>query len=187
MPRPPRRIVWAALALFVLLGMTFGLAFVPLGSMNVVVALTIAGAKGLIVAFVFMELARGPAMKWIFAGTGFFWVMFLFGLTMIDYLTRNGLAERVLRHDARIKRPLRARVRILRDTPRSRIDRASPVEGRSNLFGGLGDDPEATLIAIVGGPDPGKVDWHPSVIEAARKTGLSVDDEGKLIVAEAAE
>ena len=23
------------------------------------------------------------------------------------------------------------------------------------------DDPEATLIAVVGGPDPGKVDWHP--------------------------
>lgn len=49
------------------------------------------------------------------------------------------------------------------------------------------DDPEATLIALVGGPDPGKVDWHPSVIEMARKTGLSVDDEGHLIVAEAAE
>lgn len=49
------------------------------------------------------------------------------------------------------------------------------------------DDPEATLIALVGGPDPGKVDWHPRVIDAARKTGLSVDDEGRLIVAEAAE
>jgi quercetin dioxygenase-like cupin family protein len=54
-------------------------------------------------------------------------------------------------------------------------------------FRNASDDPEATLIAIVGGPDPGKVDWHPSVIEAARKTGLSVDDEGRLIVAEAAE
>jgi len=43
------------------------------------------------------------------------------------------------------------------------------------------------LIAIVGGPDTGKVDWHPSVIEAARQTGLSVDDEGRLIVADAAE
>lgn len=49
------------------------------------------------------------------------------------------------------------------------------------------DDPEATLIAIVGGPDPGKVDWHPSVIAEARNTGLSVDDEGRLIVAEAAQ
>ena len=48
------------------------------------------------------------------------------------------------------------------------------------------DDPDATLIAVVGGPDPGKVDWHPSVIEAARATGLDVDDEGHLIVEQAA-
>ena len=54
-------------------------------------------------------------------------------------------------------------------------------------FRNAGDDPEATLIAVVGGPDTGKVDWHPSVIEAARQTGLSVDDDGKLIVAEAAQ
>src|ERR1700747_3122349 len=52
-------------------------------------------------------------------------------------------------------------------------------------FRNASEDPEATLIALVGGPDPGKVDWHPSVIEAARKTGLSVDDEGRLIVAPA--
>ena len=54
-------------------------------------------------------------------------------------------------------------------------------------FRNAGDDPEATLIAIVGGPDTGKVDWHPSVIDAARQTGLSVDDEGRLIVADAAQ
>jgi quercetin dioxygenase-like cupin family protein len=54
-------------------------------------------------------------------------------------------------------------------------------------FRNAGDDPEATLIAVVGGPDPGKVDWHPSVIEAARRTGLSVDDEGRLIVVDAAQ
>lgn len=54
-------------------------------------------------------------------------------------------------------------------------------------FRSASDDPDATLIAVVGGPDPGKVDWHPSVIEAARQTGLSVDDEGRLIVADAAE
>ena len=49
------------------------------------------------------------------------------------------------------------------------------------------DDPEATLIAVVGGPDPGKVDWHPSVITEARKTGLAVDDDGNLVVDQAAE
>ena len=54
-------------------------------------------------------------------------------------------------------------------------------------FRNAGDDPEATLIAVVGGPDPGKVDWHPSVIDSARKTGLDVDDEGHLLVDQAAE
>lgn len=54
-------------------------------------------------------------------------------------------------------------------------------------FRSASDDPDATLIALVGGPDPGKVDWHPSIVDAARKTGLSVDEDGKLIVAEAAE
>ena len=54
-------------------------------------------------------------------------------------------------------------------------------------FRNAGDDPEATLIAVVGGPDPGKVDWHPSVIDAARKTGLAVDDDGHLLVDQAAE
>ena len=36
-------------------------------------------------------------------------------------------------------------------------------------------------MAIVGGPDAGKADWHPSVLAEARKTGLSVDEEGNLI------
>lgn len=54
-------------------------------------------------------------------------------------------------------------------------------------FRNASNDPEATLIALVGGPDPGKVDWHPSVIDAARKTGLAVDDDGHLLVDQAAE
>ena len=49
-------------------------------------------------------------------------------------------------------------------------------------FRSLTDAPDALLMAIVGGPDAGKVDWHPSVLEEARKTGLSVDDEGNLII-----
>src|SRR6202034_4118336 len=50
--------------------------------------------------------------------------------------------------------------------------------GFRNLAGGT----EALLMAIIGGPDAGKVDWHPSVVAEARKTGLSVDDDGNLIV-----
>jgi quercetin dioxygenase-like cupin family protein len=49
-------------------------------------------------------------------------------------------------------------------------------------FRSLTDAPDALLMAIIGGPDAGKVDRHPSELEEARKTGLSVDDEGNLII-----
>jgi quercetin dioxygenase-like cupin family protein len=49
-------------------------------------------------------------------------------------------------------------------------------------FRNLSDRPDALLMALVGGPDAGKVDWHPSVVAQARKTGLAVDDDGNLIV-----
>jgi mannose-6-phosphate isomerase-like protein (cupin superfamily) len=44
------------------------------------------------------------------------------------------------------------------------------------------DDADALLLAVVGGPDPGKPAWHPSVLDAARATGLEVDEEGNLRV-----
>ena len=53
-------------------------------------------------------------------------------------------------------------------------------------FRNLSDRPDALLMALVGGPDAGKVDWHPSVVAEARKTGLAVDDDGNLIVAKPA-
>ena len=42
------------------------------------------------------------------------------------------------------------------------------------------DDPEALMLAVVGGPDAGKPAWHPSVIDRARDAGLDVDDKGNL-------
>src|SRR5215471_20818615 len=73
---------------------------------------------------------------------------------------------------------------------RLRLDEGDIVNVPIGIYRGFrnaGDDPDATLIAIVGGPDPGKVDWHPSVITAARATGLSVDDDGRLVIADAAQ
>jgi len=73
---------------------------------------------------------------------------------------------------------------------RLRLDEGDIVNVPIGIYRGFrnaGDDPDATLLAIVGGPDPGKVDWHPSVIEAARRTGLSVDDGGRLVIADAAQ
>ena len=53
-------------------------------------------------------------------------------------------------------------------------------------FRNVSNHPDALLIAIVGGPDAGKVGWHPSVVVKARKSGPSVDDDSNLIVAKPA-
>ena len=90
MPKPPRALVFAWLGLLALLALTLGMAFAPLGKGNIAVALSIGAAKGLIVVFVFMELARGHPLKLIFAGAGLFWLMILFGLSFTDYATRTG-------------------------------------------------------------------------------------------------
>jgi mannose-6-phosphate isomerase-like protein (cupin superfamily) len=39
---------------------------------------------------------------------------------------------------------------------------------------------KGVLLTLIGGPDPGKVDWHPSVLEAAAATGLHRDAQGQL-------
>lgn len=90
MARPPAGILIAWAALLGLLLATLGLAYLPLGTGNIAVALGIATAKGLIVAAVFMKLAGPPSLRWVFAGAGLFWVAFLFGLSMTDYATRTG-------------------------------------------------------------------------------------------------
>jgi len=45
-------------------------------------------------------------------------------------------------------------------------------------------DERAAMFAILGGPDTGKVAWHPTIIAAAKETGLSIDEDGKLLRAE---
>ena len=90
MTKPPRNILSAWLSLLLLLLATLGMAYVPLGSGNLLVALTIATAKAAIVLFVFMNLLRGPSLIWIFAGVGVFWLTLLFGLSWTDYATRSG-------------------------------------------------------------------------------------------------
>ncbi|MGE0253027.1 MAG: cupin domain-containing protein [Alphaproteobacteria bacterium] len=41
-------------------------------------------------------------------------------------------------------------------------------------------DAPGLLNSVIGGPDTGKVLWHPSVIDGARATGLEIDGEGNL-------
>ncbi len=39
-----------------------------------------------------------------------------------------------------------------------------------------------TLLTLIGGPEAGRVDWHPDVVDAAAETGLARDADGMLEV-----
>lgn len=79
-------LVWAAL--LILLGLTFILAYMPLGTFNIVAALGIAAIKVGLVAFLFMGLGRSSPLIRLASIVGILWVIVLFALTLSDSLTR---------------------------------------------------------------------------------------------------
>ena len=76
------------LVLLLLLGVSVFTAYLPLGSWHPLANFGIAALQATIVFAVFMRLREPPAIKQVFALGGFFWLIFLFGLGAIDYLTR---------------------------------------------------------------------------------------------------
>jgi cytochrome c oxidase subunit 4 len=78
---------WAALML--LLALTTGLAFVPLGAVQLGVALAIACTKAILVLLLFMELKACNGLVRVFACAGFFWLLIMIALTSADYTHRT--------------------------------------------------------------------------------------------------
>jgi cytochrome c oxidase subunit 4 len=78
-------------ALLVLTGLTVGVAYLDLGLLNTVIALTIATAKALLVVLFFMHVRYSHRLTWVFIGAGVFWLLLLLVLTLSDYLTRGWL------------------------------------------------------------------------------------------------
>jgi len=80
-------------ALLVLTGVTVAIAYLDLGILNVVVALSIAGVKATLVVLFFMHLKYSHPLSKVFwiAGLLFFAILMVF--TMNDYLTREWLAQ----------------------------------------------------------------------------------------------
>jgi cytochrome c oxidase subunit IV len=77
-------LVW--LALLILLGLTFGVAHIPLGGFNVVIGLVIAGIKVTLVIVIFMGLGNSPSLIRLAAAAGVFWLTILFVLTLTDVI-----------------------------------------------------------------------------------------------------
>ena len=55
-----------------------------------IVQFAIAAIQTSIMFVLFMRLKDPPALKWVFGISGFFWLLFLFGLSMTDYSNRRG-------------------------------------------------------------------------------------------------
>jgi cytochrome c oxidase subunit IV len=76
-------------ALMVGTAITVWVAFFDLGPLNNVVMLGIACAKALLVVLYFMHVRWSTRLTWVIAGSGFFWLLILFSLTMADYMSRG--------------------------------------------------------------------------------------------------
>ena len=79
-------------ALIVLTGVTTGVAYIDLGPFSLVVAITIAIVKMLLVALFFMHLRHSTMLTRIVVGGGLLWLLILIGLSLSDFLTRGWLA-----------------------------------------------------------------------------------------------
>jgi cytochrome c oxidase subunit IV len=82
--------VAAWLVLILLTGISVLSAFLGIGVYAPVIQYGIAATQAAIVFILFMRLKGPPSLKWIFAGSGFFWLMILYGLSMTDYASRRG-------------------------------------------------------------------------------------------------
>lgn len=86
----PRPFVIAWLIMIVLAGLSLWTAFLGLGHWAPILQFGIAAIQTTILFILFMRLKGPPSLKWVFAFTGFFWLSFLYGLSMTDYSNRQG-------------------------------------------------------------------------------------------------
>ncbi len=84
----PFVIIWAIL--LVLASFKVLTAFLGMGVWAPIAQFGIVAIQASIVFTFFMRLKGSPSLKWVFAVSGFFWLSFLYGLSMTDYADRQG-------------------------------------------------------------------------------------------------
>ena len=85
----PGTYLWNGAALLGFLGLTITAAYLNLGPVNTVVAMTISLVKGALIVLFFMHIRYSKPLLWVFAGAGFFWLGIMFVLALSDYMTRG--------------------------------------------------------------------------------------------------
>jgi cytochrome c oxidase subunit 4 len=85
---PTRTYYLIFLVLMICTALTVGIAFIDLGPLNAVAALTIAVVKATLVILFFMHVKYSTRLTWAVVVGSVFWLGILLALTMSDYLTR---------------------------------------------------------------------------------------------------
>lgn len=87
----PRYIYYGVfVALLLLTLLTWGVSRLHLGSpLDIMVALTIAIVKAVLVVLFFMHVRYSSRLTWVFVGAGVAWLGHMLILTMSDYVTRG--------------------------------------------------------------------------------------------------
>ena len=88
---PVRTNVMVFVALLVLLVMTVGAAYLPLGILHVPVAMTIAAIKAVLIVLFFMHLLHSHKLMMVVSVASLLWLAIMVVLTLNDYLTRGVL------------------------------------------------------------------------------------------------
>ena len=70
-------------------GLTVWIAFIDLGPLNTIAALTIAVFKATLVILFFMHVKYSTRLTWAVVLGSFFWLGIMLVITMSDYLTRS--------------------------------------------------------------------------------------------------
>ncbi|ESW85170.1 MULTISPECIES: cytochrome C oxidase subunit IV family protein [unclassified Mesorhizobium] len=78
-----RKLTLAYIGLLALLALTVGSSFLALGGFNSALNLVIAAAKTAVIAILFMHLASDGVLPRLAVAAAGFWLMILFGLTLI--------------------------------------------------------------------------------------------------------
>lgn len=90
---PTRPVYYAVFAaLIVLLFATVGVAYIHLGPLNDLAALTIAVLKATLVVLFFMHVRYSKKLIGLVAVAGLVWLALLIGFTITDYATREWMS-----------------------------------------------------------------------------------------------
>jgi cytochrome c oxidase subunit 4 len=86
----PKSMYYAVFAALIFgTGLTVAVAEIDLGAMNNVAMLAIACTKALLVILFFMHVRWSTRLTWVVVASGFFWLIILFGMTMVDFVSRG--------------------------------------------------------------------------------------------------